>query len=132
MTTTNHPKGYAWQIRGEATYNHKLTNDQVVELRKSASQGVSQRILARTFAVSQPHVCNIINRKKWAHLAADGKLIPLRTRKGHRLTDEAKRKISQARTGMQFTSEHKAKIGASVRAAAQRRRDATGATNDQK
>ena len=51
--------------RGEKQVNAKLTNEQVLEIRKSNE---TQENLAKEFGVTQGHIGRIIHRKKWAYL----------------------------------------------------------------
>lgn len=46
----------------------KLTKDQVIEIRKLAEEGYTQREIARKFDVCASGVCNIINRKTWQYI----------------------------------------------------------------
>jgi DNA-binding transcriptional regulator YiaG len=53
--------------RGEAHYDHRLTEAQVHEIRASAVS-VSQKELAHRFSVSHVAIWKIIHRKSWKHL----------------------------------------------------------------
>jgi hypothetical protein len=62
-------RGGQWMTRGESHVNHKLTADQVREIRsRYAAGGVSQASLAASFGVSDQLISLIVRRKKWAHL----------------------------------------------------------------
>jgi NUMOD4 motif/HNH endonuclease len=55
--------------RGEARGHSKLTEKQVLEIRKRVSEkSATQRTLAFEFNISPTTICEIIKRKKWAHL----------------------------------------------------------------
>ena len=51
---------------GETAYNHKLTEDVVLQIRSSV--GVKQRDLAKRFGVCQRVIFDIIHRKIWRHI----------------------------------------------------------------
>lgn len=53
---------------GVTSPNHKLTDDAIRAIRAEASAGVTHRVLAKRFNVSQPAISNIANRKRWAHV----------------------------------------------------------------
>ena len=50
---------------GENHGGAKLTENQVREIIRLVNDGVSQRILAKTFGVSQPSISMIVNGKTW-------------------------------------------------------------------
>src|SRR5262245_34486148 len=52
--------------RGEKHYNSKLTESQVLYIRKSS--GKSQRALAKELGVNQSTICDVRTFKKWAWL----------------------------------------------------------------
>jgi hypothetical protein len=55
--------------RGERNGHAKLTEAQVVELRtRRAAGGVTQRALAAEYGVSEQTVCDILKRRRWAHV----------------------------------------------------------------
>lgn len=60
--------GKDWQVRGSGTYNATLTPQDVQTIRELWALGVSQRTIAKAYNLAQPHVCNIIRRKKWSHV----------------------------------------------------------------
>jgi hypothetical protein len=55
-------------LRGEQIAQSKLTEEQVLEIRALASSGIAQNKIASAFGICPPHVSDIVNRKKWAHL----------------------------------------------------------------
>ena len=62
-------KGRNGQLKGEKHINAKLTENQVLEIRKLYPTGnYTQRQLARLFNVNQQTIYQIINRKIWNHL----------------------------------------------------------------
>lgn len=55
--------------RGEKIVQSKLTNEQVIEIRKRYNDGcISQRKLASIYGVSQSIISDIITRKSWGHI----------------------------------------------------------------
>lgn len=62
-------------LRGDQVGNAKLTRKEVDGLRaKYAAGGVSQRALASEHGISQGHVSDLVNMKRWAHMARAGGL----------------------------------------------------------
>lgn len=55
-------------IRGEATYNAKLTSDQVREIRRRAGNGESRVAMAAEYGIHVCHLTDIIYRRKWRHI----------------------------------------------------------------
>ena len=53
---------------GSARYSSKLTEAQVLEIRRLATVGVYRHIIGKKFGVSQSNVSNIVNRKVWRHI----------------------------------------------------------------
>lgn len=49
---------------GENTYNAKLSNDDIIEIRKLYFNGITQNNIAKMFSINQGHVSDIINMKK--------------------------------------------------------------------
>lgn len=47
----------------------RLRDDEIIEMRQLRLGGMPQADLARIYGIKQPHVSDIINRKKWAHVA---------------------------------------------------------------
>jgi hypothetical protein len=45
--------------------NIKLTEEDVFEIRWQAYYGVQQKVLADTYKVSRPTICEIVNGRKW-------------------------------------------------------------------
>jgi hypothetical protein len=57
------------EARGLGHGMTKLTEAQVREIRRRyAEGGISMRALGAEFGICAPQVCEIVNRKKWAHL----------------------------------------------------------------
>ena len=54
--------------KGEKHYKAKLTENDIKEIRKRCSSGETQRSVAKDFNITSPHVCLIVNRKRWAHV----------------------------------------------------------------
>lgn len=58
--------------RGEDSPNAKITERQVLEIRRRYAAGdITQEELAQEFGISSAHVCGIIRRRFWKHLPAD-------------------------------------------------------------
>ncbi len=58
-------KGRGRGPRGTEAGNHKLTEQQIADIRSSTD---SQSILARRHGVTQPAICHIRTRRNWSHL----------------------------------------------------------------
>ncbi|MEU1443270.1 HNH endonuclease signature motif containing protein [Streptomyces mirabilis] len=57
------------QARGEKNGHAILTAAQVIEMRaRKAAGGVTQRALAAEYGVSEQAVCDVIKRRRWAHV----------------------------------------------------------------
>jgi len=55
------------QLHGESIANHKLTQQQVDEIRRRYSEKKeSQYELAKFFGIAQAHVSDIVNHKRWS------------------------------------------------------------------
>jgi len=54
--------------RGEKMYAHKLTEIQVIEIRKRYAAGETRRVLADEFGVSQSAITGCVKRRTWAWL----------------------------------------------------------------
>ena len=54
--------------KGEKNGMSRLTPEQVLAIRALCASGWSQSRAAAFFKISQVAVCNIINKKRWAHL----------------------------------------------------------------
>jgi hypothetical protein len=64
-----HRKGRARKALGENAANVKLTEQQVLELRRlHAEKGIGCTRLGRLFGISERNACHIINRQSWRHL----------------------------------------------------------------
>ena len=46
----------------------KLSNKDVLEIRRLWSSGFKQQAIADAFGVKQPQISDIVNRKKWRHI----------------------------------------------------------------
>jgi hypothetical protein len=53
---------------GEGHKSSKLTAEQVITIRQLVANGESQASVARRFGICQPHVCDLVNRRKWRHI----------------------------------------------------------------
>lgn len=62
------------RLRGESHPRAKLTNIQVVEIRKLYDAGFSHKLIARNFKISTWNVEEIGKRKTWQHLLEKNKL----------------------------------------------------------
>ena len=60
---------YHWRGQGEGHPMARLTEGQVLEIRRQRENGLSGHLIARAFGLSKTQVYDIINRKSWAHLA---------------------------------------------------------------
>jgi len=56
------------QAKGEHNGNVKLTESQVIEIKKLRKEGYKQQQLADIFGLHQPQISAIINNKYWKHL----------------------------------------------------------------
>ena len=56
------------RLRGEAHPKAKLTNNQVLEIRKLGAAGFSHKLIARNFKISTWNVVEILERKTWIHI----------------------------------------------------------------
>lgn len=72
--------GRAGLNRGSAVPSSKLTESQVLEIRRLASKGVLHRELAEQFGVSRSTIGMIVQRKRWDHLPDPQCLIEARSR----------------------------------------------------
>ena len=61
-------KGRRSSTQGEANGSAKLTNKQVLKMRRWFSQGKTLTYLAKEFRVKVPTVHGIIHRKRWKHI----------------------------------------------------------------
>lgn len=53
---------------GEEHRKHKLTSDDVMEIRRLYKEGTKQEWLARQFGVRQALISKIVNGHTWQHL----------------------------------------------------------------
>lgn len=60
--------GRVSRTSGEIDGMHKLTADQVREIRVRCAGGANQHRLAEEYGVKQPTISNIITRTTWSHL----------------------------------------------------------------
>lgn len=62
-------KGRAHGPRGETSGHARLTEEQVLEIRRRAElEVVTQRQLAKDFGVGYKAICKIVNRQRWCHI----------------------------------------------------------------
>ena len=61
-------KGRAGAKYGSDHKSAKLTEDQVIELRKLRNEGVSTVELARKYGVDGSTIVNIAKRRSWIHI----------------------------------------------------------------
>jgi len=61
-------KGRTARQHGESHGQSKLTEVQVLSIRREYAEGKTQRQLARKYNVSQQHISGIVTRKKWKYL----------------------------------------------------------------
>jgi len=54
--------------KGEKHINAKLTNKQVLQIRKLHKQGLKQQVIADRFNIRQDHVSRIVNKIDWHHV----------------------------------------------------------------
>lgn len=54
--------------RGEKHYNSKLTNKDILEIRKLLKEGVYQKDVAKRFKVCRDTITNISIGKSWSHI----------------------------------------------------------------
>lgn len=60
--------GNPYAVRGEQQGLSKLTNAQVLEIRRLAAQGISQYVIKDIFGVTQANVSAIVRRETWKHI----------------------------------------------------------------
>jgi len=56
------------QIMGENHFSHKLSNKQVIELRKRYAMGESSRELAKDYGISHTNILTTVRGEHWKHL----------------------------------------------------------------
>ena len=62
-------KGRQWHPKGELCGMSKLTDADVIEIRRRyAEGGVTQEQLGRLYGVHRMSICDIVNRVKWKHI----------------------------------------------------------------
>lgn len=54
--------------RGENHNNSKLTNKQVIDIRKKYELGLSQTVIGKEYNISNRYVSMIVNKKRWKHI----------------------------------------------------------------
>lgn len=62
------PKKWPWGAKGEASGKAKLTNEQVLEIRRRYTAGETAKALSVAFGMSHSATQNITSRKTWTHL----------------------------------------------------------------
>lgn len=75
---------------GEDHYNHQLTEEQIVEVRRLKAEGVTYDELERQFGVGRGPLHRIVTGKSWKHVDAP---VLAKTKKLHRLSDEEVREV---------------------------------------
>jgi hypothetical protein len=55
-------------LRGEAHPRAKLTNDEVIKIRKLYRMGFSTNVISRNFKISKWNIEEIIRGRTWKHL----------------------------------------------------------------
>ena len=61
-------KGHHRDISGEANPMAKLTEADVIEIRKMIADGFSKRIIAHQFGVSERYIYYIVTKRTWKHI----------------------------------------------------------------
>lgn len=56
------------QLRGSRIYNAKISERDVVEIRRLCSLGLTMRVVAERFGICPQNVCDIKNHKTWRHV----------------------------------------------------------------
>jgi hypothetical protein len=54
--------------KGSRQHRSKLTDDQIRGIRELHAKGVTMKVIANIYSVSQSTVCNIISGKRWSHV----------------------------------------------------------------
>lgn len=54
--------------RGQGHYKSKLTDNDVLTIRRRCAAGETQEALAREFGLAQPNISAIVRRVSWAHV----------------------------------------------------------------
>lgn len=63
-----HRKGRYSPVDGQLNPNSKLTESDVIEIRRLAANGESQAALARQFGVTKANINDIVHRHRWKHI----------------------------------------------------------------
>lgn len=64
----NYFSNHIFPKSGEENPKSKLTEEDVLNIRKLYSQGISQPVIGKQYGITQPHISAICSRKKWAHI----------------------------------------------------------------
>jgi DNA invertase Pin-like site-specific DNA recombinase len=56
------------RLRGESHPRSKLTNEEVLQIRKLYKQGFSTNVIARNYKVSKWNIDEIVNNRTWTHI----------------------------------------------------------------
>jgi hypothetical protein len=67
-TRKSNCRDYGTQNKGERIGMHKLTNEDILVIRKLGESKYSQRKIAKLFKVSHVNIGSILRRKTWKHL----------------------------------------------------------------
>ena len=59
---------YGRQMRGESHYNAKLTESDIIDIRRQAAEGASIAALARRYGMAHSAISRIISRNAWRHV----------------------------------------------------------------
>jgi len=57
--------------KGEKHYRSKLTNKDIMKIRRLSKKGYKQKYIAKLFGICRGHVSQIILRKRWKHIKAE-------------------------------------------------------------
>ena len=63
-------KGRHHDVRGEAHHLVKITNEQVLELRRRVREGESATKVGKEFGICKSTACRIANRTYWGHVSS--------------------------------------------------------------
>ena len=66
----NHAKrlGLLKCLKGDECSWSKITEEDVINIRKLCDDGILQRVIAEMYNISRPHVSEIYNRRTWKHV----------------------------------------------------------------
>jgi len=56
------------RLRGESHPQSKLTNEEVLQIRKLYKQGFSTSVIARNYKVSKWNIDSIVKNRTWTHI----------------------------------------------------------------